>query len=68
MQWTQTKTGKEEWKIESVKENNYYDELQSNHKDEIENAFKISNKAERNEALKEIRTKLRELWRTWWAW
>ena len=55
------KTGKEVWKIESVKEeNNYYDELQSNHKDEIENAFKISNKAERNEALKEIRDKIKE--------
>ena len=55
------KTGKEAWNIESVKEeNNYYDELQSNHKDEIENAFKISNKAERNEALKEIRNKIKE--------
>ena len=55
------KTGKEAWNIESVKEeNNYYDELQSNHKDEIENAFKISNKAERNEALKEIRDKIKE--------
>ena len=55
------KTGKEAWNIESVKEeNNYYDELQSNHKDEIENAFKISNKAKRNEALKEIRDKIKE--------
>ena len=55
------KTGKESWSIESVKEeNNYYDELQSNHKDEIENAFKISNKAQRNEALKEIRDKIKE--------
>ena len=55
------KTGKEAWNVESVKEeNNYYDELQSNHKDEIENAFKISNKAERNEALKEIRDKIKE--------
>ena len=55
------KTGKEAWNIESVKEeNNYYDELQSNHKDEIENAFKISNKAERNEALKEIKDKIKE--------
>ena len=46
---------------ESIKEENiYYDELQSNHKDEIENAFKISNKAERNEALKEIRDKIKE--------
>ena len=55
------KTGKEAWNIESVKEeNNYYDELQSNHKDEIENAFKISNKAERNEALKVIRDKIKE--------
>ena len=54
------KTGKEAWNIESVKEeNNYYDELQSNHKDEIENAFKISNKAQRNEALKEIRDKIK---------
>ena len=54
------KTGKEAWNVESVKEeNNYYDELQSNHKDEIENAFKISNKAERNEALKEIRDKIK---------
>ena len=54
------KTGKEAWNIESVKEeNNYYDELQSNHKEEIENAFKISNKAERNEALKEIRDKIK---------
>ncbi len=55
------KTGKEAWNIESVKEeNNYYDELQSNHKDEIVNAFKISNKAQRNEALKEIRDKIKE--------
>ena len=55
------KTGKEAWNIESVKdENDYYDELQSNHKDEIENAFKISNKAQRNEALKEIRDKIKE--------
>ena len=55
------KTGKEAWNIESVKEENtYYDELQSNHKDEIENAFKISNKAQRNEALKEIRDKIKE--------
>ena len=55
------KTGKEAWIIESVKEeNNYYDELQSNYKDEIENAFKISNKAKRNEALKEIRDKIKE--------
>ena len=55
------KTGKEAWNIESVKEeNNYYDELQSNHKDEIENAFKISIKAERNEALKEIRDKIKD--------
>ena len=55
------KTDKEAWNIESAKEeNNYYDELQSNHKDEIENAFKISNKAERNEALKEIRDKIKE--------
>ena len=55
------KTSKEAWNIESVKEeNNYYDELQSNHKDEIENAFKISNKAQRNEALKEIRDKIKE--------
>ena len=55
------KTGKEAWNIESVKEeNNYYDELQSNHKDEIESAFKISNKAQRNEALKEIRDKIKE--------
>ncbi|MEC7774308.1 MAG: polyribonucleotide nucleotidyltransferase [Pseudomonadota bacterium] len=55
------KTGKEAWNIESVKEeNNYYDELQSNHKDEIENAFKISNKAQRNEALKEIRDKIKD--------
>ena len=55
------KTGKEAWNIESVKEeNNYYDELQSNHKDEIDNAFKISNKAQRNEALKEIRDKIKE--------
>ena len=56
------KTGKEVWNIESVKEeNNYYDELQSNHKDEIESAFKISNKAQRNEALKEIRDKIKDL-------
>ena len=55
------KTGKEAWNIESVKEeNNYYDELQSNHKYEIENAFKISNKAQRNESLKEIRDKIKE--------
>ena len=55
------KTGKEAWIIESVKEeNNYYDEPQSNHKDEIENAFKISNKAQRNEALKEIRDKIKD--------
>ena len=53
------KAGKEEWIIEEDDaQQNYYSEVEGKHKDEITEAFKISNKSERNEALADIKSKI----------
>jgi len=55
------KAGKEEWVIEEDdSQQNYYSEIEAKHKDEITEAFKISNKSERNEALTVIKNKIVE--------
>ena len=53
------KAGKEEWIIEEDDaQQNYYSEVEGKHKDEITEAFKISNKSERNDALADIKNKI----------
>ena len=53
------KAGKEEWIIEEDDaQQNYYSEVEGKHKDEITEAFKISNKSERNDALADIKSKI----------
>ena len=53
------KAGKEEWIIkEDDAQQNYYSEVEGKHKDEITEAFKISNKSERNDALADIKSKI----------
>ena len=53
------KAGKEEWIIEEDDaQQNYYSEVEDKHKDEITEAFKISNKSERNDALADIKSKI----------
>ena len=55
------KAGKEEWVIEEDNtQQNYYSEVEGKHKDEITEAFKISNKSERNDALAVIKNKIVE--------
>ena len=55
------KTGNEMWDIETIdNSDSYYEELESNFKESITDAFKVSNKAERNEALKIIRDDIKE--------
>ena len=55
------KAGNEMWDIESIdNSDSYYEELESNFKESITDAFKVSNKAERNEALKIIRDDIKE--------
>ena len=55
------KAGNEMWDIETIdNSDSYYEELESNFKESITDAFKISNKAERNEALKIIRDDIKE--------
>ena len=55
------KTGNEMWNIEiPVNENTYYQEIESEFKVQIDKAFKISNKSQRNEALKVIRNDIQE--------
>ena len=55
------KTGSEMWNIEiPVNENTYYQEIESEFKVQIDKAFKISNKSQRNEALKVIRNDIQE--------
>ena len=49
------------WNIEiPVNENTYYQEIESEFKVQIDKAFKISNKSQRNEALKVIRNDIQE--------
>ena len=55
------KVGNEMWDIEVTdKSFNYYDELESNFKEQIIEAFKVSNKSERNVALKAIRDSIKD--------
>jgi len=55
------KTGNETWDIEIPEDqNNYYQELETNYKPQISEAFKISIKSDRNEALKEIRNQIQD--------
>ncbi len=55
------KAGKEEWIIEEDENvTNYYSDVESKYKDEITEAFKISNKSDRNEALAIIKAKIIE--------
>jgi len=56
-----TKAGKEEWVIEEDENtSNYYSDVESKYKDGITEAFTISNKSDRNEALATIKTKIVE--------
>ena len=53
--------GNEEWVIEKDESiSNYYSEIESKYKDQITEAFKISNKSERNEALGIIKNQIVE--------
>ena len=55
------KAGNEMWDIETIdNSDSYYEELESNFKESITDAFKVSNKADRNEALKIIRDNIKE--------
>ena len=55
------KAGKEEWVIEEDENvTNYYSDVESKYKDEITEAFTISNKSDRNEALANIKAKIVE--------
>tara|TARA_B100000405_G_scaffold106333_1_gene74364 strand:+ start:1 stop:1782 length:1782 start_codon:yes stop_codon:yes gene_type:complete len=55
------KAGKEEWAIEEDENvTNYYSDVESKYKDEITEAFTISNKSNRNEALAIIKAKIIE--------
>ena len=55
------KAGKEEWVIkEDENITNYYSDVESKYKDEITEAFTISNKSDRNEALATIKAKVIE--------
>ena len=53
------KAGKEEWIIEEDENvTDYYSDVESKYKDEITEAFTISNKSDRNEALATIKAKI----------
>ena len=55
------KVGNEMWDIPAIdNSDSYYEELESNFKESITDAFKVSNKSERNEALKVIRDNIKE--------
>ena len=55
------KAGNEIWNIEVPEDqNNYYQELETNYKSQISEAFKISIKSDRNDALREIRNQIQE--------
>ena len=54
-------TGNEEWIIqEEENTNNYYSEIESKYKEQITEAFKISNKAERNNTLSDVKKLITE--------
>ena len=52
--------GNEDWPIETQEEDVYYSELENKYKSEIVKAFEISNKADRNENLRNIKDKILE--------
>ena len=52
--------GNEDWSIETQEEDVYYSELENKYKAEIVKAFEISNKADRNENLRNIKDKILE--------
>ena len=55
------KAGNEMWDVQIIENSDsYYEELESNFKKSITDAFKVSNKSERNEALKIIRDDIKE--------
>ena len=55
------KVGNEMWDIEVTDNSfNYYDDLESNFKEQIIEAFKVSNKSERNVTLKAIRDSIKD--------
>ena len=55
------KAGNEMWDVQIIENSDsYYEELESNFKESITDAFKVSNKSERNEALKIIRDDIKE--------
>tara|TARA_B100001057_G_scaffold276394_2_gene276648 strand:- start:667 stop:2763 length:2097 start_codon:yes stop_codon:yes gene_type:complete len=54
-------TGNEEWVIQEEENiNNYYSEIESKYKEQITEAFKISNKAERNNTLSDVKKLITE--------
>ena len=54
-------TGNEEWVIqEEENTNHYYSEIESKYKEQITEAFKISNKAERNNTLSDVKKLITE--------
>ncbi len=54
-------TGNEEWVIQEEKNtNNYYFEIETKYKEQITEAFKISNKAERNNTLSDVKKLITE--------
>ena len=56
-----TKAGKEDWVIEQDEDvANYYSDVENKYKEQITEAFTISNKSERNEALGNIKNKIVE--------
>jgi polyribonucleotide nucleotidyltransferase len=56
--------GNEDWVIkEDEDESNHYSNIETKYKDQITDAFKISNKSDRNEALGEIKKQIVESFR-----
>ena len=55
------KVGNEDWVVEKDEDgSDYYTKIESQHKDKITEAFKISNKSDRNEALSVIKNQIVE--------
>jgi polyribonucleotide nucleotidyltransferase len=55
------KVGNEDWVVENDEDaSDYYTKIESQHKDKITEAFKISNKSDRNEALSVIKNQIVE--------
>ena len=53
------KVGNEDWVVEKDEDaSDYYTKIESKHKDKITEAFKISNKSDRNEALSVIKNQI----------